>query len=90
MFGKTTELDKGSCFMTHLFEVVKASYPKNSAVKPPLFVSTWVVPMTMAQILRSGVRRKFHAPFCSGGGASDGSVDRTLSSNLDFAKTTSH
>jgi len=23
--------------------------------------------MTMAQLLRSGVKRKFHAPFCSGG-----------------------
>jgi hypothetical protein len=23
--------------------------------------------MTMARLLRSGVKRKFHAPFCSGG-----------------------
>ena len=26
-----------------------------------------VVPMTKARLLRSGVKRKFHAPFCSGG-----------------------
>jgi len=59
----TTVLDKGQSFMTPVFDGVKASCPKSSVVKRPWFVRTWVVPMTMARIFRSGVKRKFHAPF---------------------------
>jgi hypothetical protein len=59
----TTVLDKGQSFMAHVFDVVKASCPKSSVVKRPLFVRTWVVPMTMARIFRSGVKGNFHAPF---------------------------
>ena len=59
----TMVLEKGSCFMTPVSDGVKASCPRSPVVKRPWFVRTWVVPMSMARMLRSGVKRKFHAPF---------------------------
>ena len=59
----TTVLDKGQRFRTPVSDGVKASCPKSSVVKRPSPVRVWAVPMTMAWILRSGVKRKFHAPF---------------------------
>ena len=56
----TTVLDKGLCFMTPVSDGVKASGPKSSVVKRPSPVRVWAVPMTMAWIFRSRMRKNGH------------------------------
>ena len=59
----TTALEKGQSFMAPVLDGVKASCPKSSVVKRPLFVRTWVVPMTMARMFRSRMCRKIQVRF---------------------------
>jgi len=43
-----------------------------------------VVPMTKARLLRSGVKRKFHAPFCSGGRGREAPPYRNLGCHATY------
>ena len=52
-----TVLEKGQSFRAHVFDGVKASCPKSSVVKRPSPVRVWVVPVTVARMLRGRIRR---------------------------------
>ena len=76
--------------MAPVCDGVKASCPKSSVVKRPRFVRTWVVPMTMARILKSRMTVTCHVRFGSSGGVSDGPADCNLGRRLVYNKQTTN
>ena len=71
-------LSKGQRFMAHALSVVKDLCLNRTFTKRSIVVTLLAVLMTTARLLRSRMKRKFHVRFWSGGGVSDGPVDRNL------------